>query len=27
MNKSGDLFRIEFYKNDKFVGMILLGFK
>ncbi|MGM0520359.1 MAG: M99 family carboxypeptidase catalytic domain-containing protein [Campylobacterota bacterium] len=27
INKSGDLFRIEFYKNDKFVGMILLGFK
>jgi len=27
IDKDGDLFRIEFYKADKFVGMILLGFE
>ncbi len=27
INKNGNLFRIEFYKDDKFIGMILLGFK
>lgn len=27
VDKDGDLFRIEFYKDEKFAGMILLGFE
>jgi hypothetical protein len=26
IDKSGNIFRIEFYKNDKFTGMILINF-
>ncbi len=27
VDKDGDLFRVEFYKKDKFIGMVLLGFE
>lgn len=27
VDKDGDLFRVEFYKNEKFIGMILVGFE
>ncbi|MGP2657924.1 M99 family carboxypeptidase catalytic domain-containing protein [Malaciobacter sp. WC5094] len=27
IDRNGDLFRIEFYKKDKFIGMVLLGFE